>query len=315
MSTQKAWRLHSYGGPETLHLDDIPIPKPGPSQVLVAVSNVGMNPFDWKIREGYVKDFLPLQLPTTLGVDFAGTVVSLGEGASRFKIGDRVMTMSQSLGAFAEHIVVDESILAKVPDLVSDVNAATLPIPALSAWQSLHAAGEVKPGMSILIHGASGIVGAFAVQFAKAAGAKVIATASAKNRAYVIDLGADEFIDYQTENFEDKVKDVDLVLDFVLVGGDRNTTDRSWDVLKPDEAIVSIADPSIMGKIPDAKRGFFPQIQPDAGRLESIAEQFASGQIKSKVAEVFSRGDLVKAMEINKAGGTTGRLIVDFKRA
>lgn len=314
MSTQQAWRLHAYGGPENLKLDDIPVLKPGPSQVLVEVSHVGMNPFDWKIREGYVKDFLPLQLPTTLGVDFSGTIVSLGEGASRFKVGDRVMTMSQSLGAFAEHIVVDESILANVPAALDDVTAATLPIPALSAWQALYTAGKIKPGMTILVHGASGIVGAFAVQFAKAEGAKVIATASAKNREYVMGLGADEFIDYQTENFEERVKDVDLVLDFVLVGGDRNTTDRSWGVLKENGAIVSIADPTIMGKIPQGKQGFFPQIQPKPDQLETIAERLESGKIKSKVAKVFGRGELVEAMEINKTGGTTGRLIVDFKR-
>lgn len=312
---QKAYRLHSYGGPETISLDDVPVPTPGPSQVLVAVDTVGMNPFDWKIREGYVRDVLPLPLPAILGVDFAGTVVARGEGASRFSIGDRVMTMSTSLGAFAESIAVDEAILARVPATLGDIDAATLPIPALTAWQSLHTAGEPHAGMRILIHGASGIVGAFAVQFAKAAGAEVIGTASGKNRDYVLGLGADGFIDYRTETFEDKVTGVDLVLDYVLVGGDQNTTDRSWSVLKPGGAIVSVADPSIEGKVPAGYRGFFPQIAPDAARLEAIAGDLAAGRIKSKVAQVFPRGELVRAMEINKAGGTTGRLIVDFKQA
>ena len=314
MDTQKAYRLHSYGGPECIRLDDVPVPKPGHSEVLVAVSAVGMNPFDWKIREGYVKDFLPLQLPTTLGVDFSGTVAALGEGSSRFKVGDRVMALSNSLGAYAENIAVDEKILARVPDTLSDVDAATLPIPAGTAWQSLHAAGEVRPGMKILIHGASGIVGAFAVQFAKAEGATVIGTASAKNREYVLGLGADEFIDYQTEKFEERVKNIDLVLDYVLIGGAENTTDRSWSVLKPNGAVVSVADTSIMGKVPNGLRGFFPNVEPNATQCEVVAEQLASGKIKSKVAQVFGRSELVKAMEINKAGGTTGRLIVDFKR-
>jgi NADPH:quinone reductase-like Zn-dependent oxidoreductase len=314
MDTQKAYRLHSYGGPECLQMDDMPVPKPGPSQVLVAVSAVGMNPFDWKLREGYVRDFVPLQLPTTLGVDFSGTVVALGEGASRLKVGDRVMTMSTRLGAFAEYIAVDENILARVPSGLSDVDAATLPIPAGTAWETLHIAGEVRPGMRILIHGASGIVGAFAVQFAKLEGAIVIGTASAKNREYVMGLGADEFIDYQTEDFEARVKDIDYVLDYVLISGARNITDRSWGVLKPNGAIVSVADPSVTGKVPKGLRGFFPQIEPNATRLEAIAEQLESGKIKSKVAQVFRRSELVKAMEINKAGGTTGRLIVDFKR-
>lgn len=297
-----------------MHLDDVPVPTPGKSQVLVAVSMVGMNPFDWKIREGYVKEVLPLQLPATLGVDFVGTVAALGEGASRFKIGDRVMTMSTSLGAFAEHVAVDESILARVPNKLDDTSAATLPIPGLTAWQSLHTAGKPFPGMKILIHGASGITGAFAVQFAKLAGATVIGTASAKNRNYVLSLGADEFIDYQTEKFEDRVKDIDLVLDYVLVGGSGNTTDRSWSVLKPNGAIVSVADPTILDKIPQGFRGFFPSIQPDAARLEEIAQHLADGKITSKFAKVFKRSELVEAMELNKAGGTTGRLITNFKQ-
>lgn len=314
MATQKAYRLHSYGGPECIQLDDIPIPTPGRSQVLVAVSTVGVNPFDWKLREGQAADFAGLQLPKTLGIDFAGTVVALGEDASRFKVGDRVMTLSTTLGAYAEYIAVDESILSRVPAALSDVDAATLPIPSVTAWTAVHLAGEVRSGMRILIHGASGTVGAFAIQFAKAEGAKVIAAASAKNREYVMGLGADEFIDYQTERFEERTKDIDLVLDFVLVGGAMNTTGRSWAVLKPNGAIVTVADPSIIGNVPAGFRGFFPQIEPDAKRLEAISEQLASGKIKSKVARVFGRGELVDAIEINKAGGGTGRLIVDFKR-
>lgn len=309
----KAYRLHSYGGPECLQLDDVPIPVPTQSQVLVAVSAVGMNPFDWKIREGYVKDFVPLQLPTIIGVDFSGTVVAVGDATSRFKVGDRVMTMSTSLGAFAEYIAVDEKILACVPAGLSDVAAATLPIPAGTAWTSLHFAGEVRKGMRILIHGASGTVGAFAIQLAKAEGATVIGTASAKNREYVMGLGADEFIDYQTENFEDLAGKVDLILDYVLVGGNRSTTDRSWGVLKWNGAIVSVADPTVTSKIPPGLRGYFPQIEADPPRLEAIAELLVSGEIKSSVAKVFPRSRLVEAMEINKAGGTIGRLIVDFK--
>ncbi len=311
---QKAYRLHSYGGPECIRLDDVPVPTPGPSQALVAVSAVGMNPFDWKIREGHVRDHVPLQLPTILGVDFVGTVVALGAGATRLKIGDRVMTMSTSLGAYAEHIAVDESILARVPDALADLDAATLPIPALTAWQVVHTAGGIRPGTRILIHGASGTVGAFALQFAKAEGATVIGTASAKNRDYVMRLGADEFVDYRTERFEDRVKDVDLVFDFVLVGGASDTTDRSWAVLKPGGAVVSVADPSIVGKVPDGYRGFFPRVEADAARLEAIGTQLADGTITSKIARVFARDQLVEAMEINKAGGTTGRLIVDFKQ-
>lgn len=313
MSTQKAYRLHSYGGPECIQLDDVPIPQPGPTQVLVAVSKVGMNPFDWKIREGYVKDVMPLQLPMTLGVDFVGTVVKIGDQTNRLKIGDRVMTMSRSLGAYAEHIVVEESILARVPEDLEDVVAATLPIPALSAIQAIHASPtRPGPGSRVLVHGASGIVGAFAVQFAKGVGATVIGTASGKNRDYVLALGADEFIDYQTQRFEDILSNIDLILDFVLIGDDQNTTDRSWKVLKPNGTIVSLADPTIGSRTPEGYTGLFPVIEPDAPLLETIGQQVAASKLKSKIAKTFPRSQLKEAMEINKAGGTTGRLVVDF---
>ncbi len=129
MNMHKACRLHAYGGPDCITLDKVPVPVPGPAQVLVAVSAVPVNPFDWKIREGYVKDHLPLELLAVLGVDFVGTVAALGTDARRLAVGDRVMTMSTSLGAHAEHIAVDEAILARVPSALGDVEAATLPIP------------------------------------------------------------------------------------------------------------------------------------------------------------------------------------------
>jgi NADPH:quinone reductase-like Zn-dependent oxidoreductase len=314
----KAYRLHSYGGPESITLDnDVPTPKPGKGQVLVEVSTVAVNPFDWKLREGYLKDLVPLQLPAILGVDVVGTVSALGEGSQRFKVGDRVMTMSRALGAHAEFIAVDEAILARVPESLSNAEAATLPIPTLTAWTVLKAGGEVRPRMKVLIHGASGVTGAFAVQYAKAAGAEVIGTASGKNRDYVLGLGADQFIDYENEKFEEQVKDVDFVFDFVLIGGDRNTTSRSYDVLKPNGAFVTVADPmSVMnGKIPEGKRGFFPQVVPDPAILERLAQEVADKKIKSKIAQVFPFKDLVKAMELNRAGGGTGRLIVDVKKA
>ena len=314
MTTHQAYRLHSYGGPECITLDEIEVPIPGAGEVLVAISAVGINPFDWKIREGYVRDEMPLPLPAVLGVDFVGQVAALGEGASRFDVGDRVMAMSTRLGAFAEHITAPEAILARVPDGLDDIAASTLPIPALTAWQALHTAGELRSGMKVLIQGASGTVGAFAVQLAKLEGAEVIGTASAKNREYVMGLGADGFIDYRTERFEDRVSDVDLIIDCVLMGGDRDTTGRSWSVLKPGGAIVSVADPSVTGKVPPGLRGFFPTIEADADRLERIAALLAAGTISAKVAHVFPRGELLDAMALNQAGGTVGRLIVDFKR-
>lgn len=313
MSTQKAYRLHTYGGPDSIQLDDVPVPSAGPSQVLVAVRTVGMNPFDWKIRDGF-GEVLGLTLPVTLGVDFVGTVAASGDGATRFAVGDRVMAMSNGLGAFAEHIAVDESTVARVPDGLSDADAAALPIPGLTAWQAVHLAGELTPGMRVLINGASGITGSLAVQFAKAAGAYVIGTASGRNRDYTLGLGADEFVDYQTERVEERVADVDLAVDFALVGSPEITR-RLWAVVKPGGALVSVADDSILDDVPAGRRGYFHQADPDATTLEAIAQQVVSGEISTKVARVFPRDRLVEAMEINKTGGTTGRLVVDFTDA
>lgn len=315
MATHKAYRLHGYGGRDNIRLDDAEVPSAGAGQVLVEVGYSAVNPFDWKIREGYVKDVMPLPLPYTLGVDVVGTVKDLGQGATRFKVGDRVMTMSNALGAFAEHIALDEKVLAPIPTGLGDADAATLPIPGMSAYLSLHAAGELPPNAKVLIHGASGVVGSLAIQLAKQAGAHVIGTASAKNRDYVMSLGADEFIDYKSERFEDRVKDADLVLDYVLIGGTDNTTDRSWTVLKKGGAISTVTDPSITGKVPDGYRGYFPIVQPDAAVLEDLGKQLASGRIKTKIAKVFRRGELLDAIDLNQAGGGTGRFVVDFKAA
>ncbi|KAF2162674.1 hypothetical protein M409DRAFT_26912 [Zasmidium cellare ATCC 36951] len=313
-----AYRLHAYASTPPLHLDTLPVPTPTPTQALIHTSHAALNPIDWKIALGHVAEHMPLPFPYTLGVDFVGTITSLGANCpSRLKKGDRVMTLSRALGAFAESLTIESDILAKVPDGLSDADAATLPIPGLSAWQSLHAAGPLEPGMKVLIHGASGVVGALAVQLAKAKGLHVVGTASGKNREFVVGLGADGFVDYTREKFEDVVGmgSVDLVLDYVLVGGAANTTERSWGVLKEGGAIVSLADPTILGKIPEGKRGFFPEIVPDVEGLEKLGRMLRDGEIKAKVAKVYRRGELLEGMEANKAGGTTGRLLVDFRRA
>jgi NADPH:quinone reductase-like Zn-dependent oxidoreductase len=239
-----------------------------------------MNPFDWKFAKAMSSSYFPSSCQRYSAWILSAKVAALGEGTSRFKVGDRVMTMSARLGAYAEYIVVDESILPSVPPSLSNVNAATLPIPALTAWQALHTHEVIRPGATVLIHGASGIVGAFAVQFAKAEGAKVIGTASGKNRGYVMSLGADGFIDYEQESFEEHVKDVDLVLDFALIGGSMNTTERSWGVLKANGAIVSVGDPTVAQKAPKGLYAYFPTIKPDASQLEAIDESLALRELK-----------------------------------
>src|SRR5205814_2316680 len=154
MNDIKALLLTRYGGPETTAISGVPAPQPGPKQVLVRVKAAGINGLDWKVREGYVRDAFPLQLPTVLGLELAGVVEGVGPGTSRFRIGDRVMGPLGGLGAYAELVAVDESNLCRIPDGLREVEAAALPVASVSAWQSLHAVGPIQHGQRVLIHGA-----------------------------------------------------------------------------------------------------------------------------------------------------------------
>lgn len=309
-SKNRAFRLHGYGGPAMIQLDEISVPTPGPGQVLVSVKAVGINSFDWKLREGFLRQAFPLALPAILGVEFAGEIVELGSDVKRFAAGDRVMTLLHGLGAYAEYIAVDESVLCRIPEALSDIEATALPISVQTAWEALLAAGEPLPGMKVLIQGGAGAVGGFAVQFAKSSGATVIVTASAKTRDYVIALGADEVIDYRTERFEDRVKDVDLVLDFV--GGE--TIERSWSVLIAGGAIVTVNSADIGAKAPSGFRGLFARAQPAPARLAKTAQLVAAGKVRSTIAHVFTLNQLLDAIACNRAGHAPGKIVVDFTR-
>lgn len=304
----RGYRLHSYGGPDSIKLDDFALPKLGPGQVLVEVQAAGVNQFDWKLREGYMQQFWKLDLPVTLGVEFAGIVVDCAADAKRFKEGTKVMGLSQELGAYARYIAMDEKKLATVPAM-SIVQAAALPIATSTAWHALHAAGELREGMRILIHAASGTVGSYAVQYAKKAGAYMIATASGANHDYVKQLGADEVIDYKKEKFEDKAKNIDLVLD--LVGND--TTDRSWSVLAENGVLVSVQNPIIDQAAPPGKRGIFAMAQPVPAIIEKAAQDVVDGKLRSQALEVFDFSDYPKALDLNQKGHKPAKIVLEFK--
>src|SRR6476660_8552590 len=228
--TMKAIRIHNYGGPEVLQYEDAPRPQPQAGEVVVRVHAAGVNPIDWKVREGHMKDFWAHKLPLILGWDFSGVIEKVGSGATKFKKGDEVYSVPDASrdGAYAEYIVVRESELALKPKSLHHVRAAAVPLAAVTAWQALFDAGQLKRGQRALIHGGSGGVGHIAVQLAKWKGAHVIATASTKNHELLRELGADETIDYTRQRFEDVARNVDIVLD--LIGGE--TQERSWSVLK-----------------------------------------------------------------------------------
>ena len=306
MNTIRALLLTRYGGPETTVISSIPAPQPGPGQVLVRVAAAGINGLDWKVREGYVRDAFPLQLPTALGIELAGVVETVGPGASRFQVGDRVMGALGGLGAYAELVAVNESTLCLIPDGLRDVEAAALPVASVAAWQSLNAVGPIQHGQRVLIHGAAGALGGFAVQFARQAGATVFATARGSYAEYVRSLGAHQVIDYETQRFDEVLKDIDLVLDYV--GGD--VLDRSWGVLSKQGAIVETTSPDILKRMPPGRRGVWFVNKPDAEKLAQIAREVAQGRLRSLVSDVVAFKDLAAAIEGNRTQPHQGKVVV-----
>jgi NADPH:quinone reductase-like Zn-dependent oxidoreductase len=309
-TTQRAVLIRAYGGAAAAEVAEIAKPAAGPGQVLVRVRAVGVNGIDWKVREGLVREAFPLQLPAVLGIELAGVVEALGPGATRFRVGDRVMGPLGGLGAYADFVAVDEAKLVRTPQGLDDVHAAAVPVAAVAAWQSLHHAGPIAAGQRILIHGAAGGLGGYAVQYAKRAGAEVFATASTTHVEYVRSLGADHVIDYQTVRFESALRDIDLVLDYV--GGE--VLDRSWQVLTKNGAIVGTSSPDILARTPAGRRGLWFINQPDAALLERLAAEIAQGTLNSKLGEVVGFGDIPAAIERNRTEPRIGKVVADFSR-
>jgi len=228
-----------------MEMMELPRPEPGPGELLVRVRAAGVNPLDYKIRDGAVKVLLPFSFPLILGTDLAGDVEAIGPGVTEFRLGDAVYSRldNDRIGAFAEYAVVRESAAARKPARLDYTQAASLPLVGLTAWQTLIELARLRAGQKVLIHAGSGGVGTVAIQLAKHLGAQVATTAGAKNHALVRSLGADVAIDYQTSRFEAVVKDQDVVLD--TQGGD--TLLRSFEVVKPGGVVVTL------GGRPDGK--------------------------------------------------------------
>jgi NADPH:quinone reductase-like Zn-dependent oxidoreductase len=309
-TTQRAVLIRAYGDATAVELAQIAKPEVQPGEVRVRVRAAGINGIDWKIREGYVRDAFPLQLPAVLGIEVAGVVEAVGAGTSRFKVGDRVMGPLGRPGAYADFATVAEANLARTPDGLDDIHAAAMPVAAVSAWQSLHHAGAIRAGQRILIHGAAGGLGGYAVQYAKQAGAEVFATAASAHVDYVRSLGADHVIDHQRQRFEDVASDIDLVLDYV--GGE--ILDRSWRVLSPSGVIVGTSSPDILARTPAGRRGLWFMNKPDAALLEKLAADVVSGALKSKVSEVVGFAEIPGAIERNRTGSRIGKVVADFSR-
>jgi NADPH:quinone reductase-like Zn-dependent oxidoreductase len=305
----KAIVVHEYGGPEVLKYEDVPRPEPKEDQILVRVIAAGVNPVDGMIRSGmfakYGKDVFPI-IP---GADIAGVVEKIGSKVTKFKAGDAVFAYVslKGGGAYAEYALATEKDTAAKPKSLTYVEAAAVPIVALTAWQALIDTAKLSPGQTVLIHGGSGGVGSFAIQIAKARGAKVIATASTANQDLLKQLGADVAIDYTKQKFEDIAKDVDVVLDSV----GKDTLARSYGVVKKGGVIVSIVarpDKSELDKF--GIRGEVLSVEPNSDELAEIGKLIDQKKIKVIVSQTFPLSEAVKAQEQVATGHTRGKIVL-----
>src|SRR5882762_3351166 len=307
--TMKAIRIHNYGGPEVLHYEGAPRPQPQAGEVLVRVHAAGVNPIDWKVREGHMKDFWPHKFPLILGWDLSGVVEKIGDGVSRFKKGDEVYSVPDVSrdGAYAEYIVVREPELALKPNSLHHIRAAAVPLAALTAWQALFDTAQLQPGQRVLIHAGSGGVGHLAVQLAKWKGAHVFATASSKNQELLRRLRVDDAIDYTKQKFEDFARDVDVVLD--TIGGE--TQERSWSVLKRGGVLVSLVQPPSEEKAKElGVRATMLGAQPNGAQLEEIAKIIDSGRLVPVIDRILPLSEARRAHELSPAGHTPGKIVL-----
>lgn len=304
-----AVRIHSFGGPESLALEEVLLPAPGPGEVLVRVRAAGVNPADWKMREGLCGE---LPMPRTLGGDFSGVVEALGPEVADFSIGQSVFGHSDFGGAFAEWTVAPAASLVAKPSPLGDIQAAATPLCGLAAWQALIDVVGVHAGQRILIHGGAGGVGMFAVQLAVRQGAFVIATSSARNLSFLRQLGAQQVIDHTSTPFEDAVKNIDVVLD--LVGGE--TQERSWKVLKSGGRLIStVSLPSQNKALLCGVRAQLLRAHTSADELAMVGDLVANGEIKVLVEKVLPWFRAPEALEMNRCGHARGKIVLTFDPA
>jgi NADPH:quinone reductase-like Zn-dependent oxidoreductase len=279
----RAARIHTFGPPSVIVIDEIPQPTPGQGEVVVRVNAAGVGPWDALIREG--KSAVSAPLPLILGSDLSGVVEEIGLGVSGFKAGDEVygVTNPQFCGAYTEYALASAAMVTHKPQGLSDVEAASVPVVAVTAWQMLFDYARAKAGQTVLIHGGAGNVGAYAVQLASQAGLHVVATAGSDDAMYVRSLGAAQVLDYRSTRFDDEVSKMDIVLD--TVGGD--TRERSIKVLKPGGILVSTVSPiPETAKAPDIRTVFF-LVEVTTGRLNVLTDLFNRGMLSTQVGTVL----------------------------
>lgn len=300
----KAAVIHSFGDSSHIKIEESPRPRVKDKGVLVKIHDAGINPIDWKIREGYRKS-ANSKFPLILGQDFAGEIVELGSEVTGFKKGDRVFGFAQ--GAYAEFASVSEDKMALMPNSLDFETAAAIPTAGLTAWQLIVDHANIQEGQKILVHGAAGGVGSIIVQLALWKKANVVATASASDEAYLKDLGVQKVIDYKSMRFEEFVRDVDVVAD--LVGGD--TLSRSYQIMKKGGIALSTVG-SV--KEEDARthgvHGINVMMNPNSKDLKELAKLFEAKILKMRKGEVLPLAEAQRAQDLNQKGHTHGRIIL-----
>jgi NADPH:quinone reductase-like Zn-dependent oxidoreductase len=287
-----AWRVHAFGPPDAMQLERVPVPVPSAGEVLVRVRAAGVGPWDGWIRAG--RSALPQPLPLTLGSDLCGEIEAVGAEVSDLRAGDRVygVTNPRFVGAYAEYAVASAAMIAPAPASLTDVEAASVPVIAVTAWQGLFEQAGLKAGQTVVIHGAAGNVGAYAVQLAHRAGIRTIATARSEEVAFVRGLGADRVVDFETERFEDAAHGVDTVLD--LVGGE--TQARSFQVLRRGGKLISAVsrpDPGLAARHGVDADFFLVKVTTRA--LAELAGLIDGGTLKTRVGAVLPLADAREA--------------------
>ncbi len=311
MTMMKAVRYDRYGGPEVLKYANREMPEAGAGQVLIRIHAASVNPMDWKLRSGAMKDLIPLELPTGAGQDVAGEIAAIGDGVDEFKVGDAVYAMMgiTPAGAYAEYVVLDRTAVARKPDTLDFVSAAAVPMGALTAWQAIVDLGGLKAGDRLFIHAAGGNVGSWAVMIGHALGAHVTAAASAKDRDHVIALGADVFVDYEAGPFEQAARDMDLVFD--PLAGDIQA--RSWGVIKPGGILVS----TLVAKEPEeAKargvRAAEVRGHSDGAQLALIAKMIDERKLGPQIGRVMPLDQAAEAQKLGEASQVNGKIVLEI---
>lgn len=306
----------AYGGPEVLTVSEAPRPAPLPTEVLVRVEAAGINPVDWKTREGSGMAGPVGAPPFVLGWDVAGVVEEIGFGVTTLAVGDRVFGMPRfprPAGGYAQYATAPARQLVRIPPNLSFEEAAAVPLAALTAWQALVDTAQVRAGQKVVVTAAAGGVGHFAVQLARHLGAHVVAVASRRHHEWLTAHGADEVVDYTRTRFEEVVDDADVVIELVGDGAD-DTTRRAVGVLKPGGILVAVPGGvservAVAADAAGVRASWF-LVEPDGAGMATLAGLLADGRVQAEVAGVFALDEVAKAHEELRAGHTRGKIVL-----